>query len=183
MADRKVKTMSLSGNDYAKVADRLLEFRSDWPNSKIETHRVTNDDKTVEFVSYIWKDKTDLIELMKSGVTDPEILRASADSNGSAMGMVGVKTKDYEKLETIANGRALANIGYAGSGEIASFEEMNEFHKYQDEQKEEAIMIDLGLIANAATLDELKKLFLGSNFKNVKAIVEAKDKRKAELES
>ena len=48
--------------------------------------------------------------------------------SGHALGKVGGE-KAFEKLETIAVGRALAFAGYLASGEIASFEEMQEFDR------------------------------------------------------
>jgi len=182
MADNnKVKTMQLSGNDYAKVADRLLKFREDFSKSKIETSRINNDDGSVEFEAYIWKDKTDLIDLMKSGVTDKEVLRSSADANGSAKGEVGKKVKDFEKLETIAIGRALAVIGYAGSGDIASFEEMDEFNDYQNEKKAKAISEAIVSFSKAKSLDELRQAFMDSGMMQEPAIVAAKNTRKDEI--
>jgi hypothetical protein len=137
MADRKAQTMQLSGNDYAKVAERLKLFRSDHPKSKIETDHSYLDDKSVEFKAWIWKDKTEYIELVKGGVSDREILRSTADADGDAKGEVGVKQKDFEKLQTIALGRALAMMGYLASGEIASSEEMEEFEKFREQQNAE----------------------------------------------
>ena len=37
--------------------------------------------------------------------------------------------KSFEKLESIAVGRALAFAGFSADGEIASFEEMEEYEK------------------------------------------------------
>jgi hypothetical protein len=131
--DRKAKTMTLSGNEYAKVAERLRLFRNDFPHSKTETAYEVDVDKTVVFTVWIWKEKADLLELMKNGVTDKEILRSSADANGTSKskGEIGSKDKDFEKLETVALGRALGMLGYLASGEVASFEEQQEFEKFR----------------------------------------------------
>lgn len=181
MAERKAATMSLSGNSYAKVAERLKLFRTDWPNSKTETDHTYNEDGSVEFKAWVWKDKNTLFDLIKGGVTDKETLRATADADGDAKGEVGVKAKDFEKLQTIATGRALANLGYLASGEIASFEEMDEFNRYKEEQQAEAIKDAIQSFDNAKTLDELRDAFIASKLMNVPEVVAAKDRRKAEL--
>lgn len=183
MADKKLETVKLGGGaDYAKVATRLKEFRSEFGKSKIETVHVQLESGETESRSYIWKDKGELLELMKAGITDPEILRSSADANGSARKKLSDKDKDFEKLESISVGRGLAMLGYLSSGEIASFEEMQEFAEYKNERKFEAIQADIDTFTNAKTIDELAKAWKASDFKQEPSVVEAKDKRKAELE-
>lgn len=182
MAEKRASTMQLSGNDYAKVAERIKLFREDWKDGKIETDHVTNEDGSVEYSAWIWKDKSDLIELMKAGITDKETLRSSADADGNSKGEVGKKVKDFEKLQTIAIGRALANLGYLGSGDVASFEEMEEFAKYQKEQKAEEIRKAIETLQAAKTLDELKACFLSlGTMASNKEVFEAKETRKKEL--
>lgn len=174
----KAPTMSLKGNNYAKVSERLKLFREEYPNGKTETAYEVDVDGSIVFNVWIWKDKTDLIDLMKAGVTDKETLRSSADANGSAKGSVGGKDKDFEKLETVATGRGLAFLGYLASGEIASSEEMEEFLKDKQAKVDEA----LKTIKNAKTEDELKTVFLGlGKLKLNQDIIKAKDERKAQL--
>ena len=181
MADRKADTMKLSGNDYAKVAERLRLFRNDFPHSKTETAYEHEAEGSVVFTVWLWKEKTDLLDLMKSGVTDKVILRSSADSNGTSKGAVGVKQKDFEKLETIALGRALGMLGYLASGEIASFEEQQEFEAFRKQQQEEAVRDAIESLDSAKTIDELKKAFVATGMMQNPLVVAAKDKRKAEL--
>jgi hypothetical protein len=183
MADRKAATMQLSGNDYAKVAERLRLFRNDFPKSKTETSYEFEVDKTVIFTVWIWKEKADLLDLMKNGVTDKDILRSSADANGTAKskGEIGNKDKDFEKLETIALGRALGMLGYLASGEIASFEEQKEFEEFRKQQKAEATREAVESLENTKTIDELKKAFAATNMMENPIVVAAKDKRKSEL--
>lgn len=181
MADRRADTMKLSGNDYAKVAERMRLFRQDWPKGKSETEHTVQEDGSVVFKAWLWKDKDTLLDLMKNGVTDQTVLRASSDADGDAKGPVGVKVKDFEKLQTIAVGRALALLGYLGSGEIASFEEMAEFEAYRSEQKRKAVQDAIEDMEEAETLDALKIAFVSSGLMQEPDVVAAKDKRKAEL--
>jgi hypothetical protein len=143
------------------------------------------------FTVWLWKDKTDLIDLMKAGVTDRDILRSSADANGTAKsnGAIATNTragkvakeKDFEKLESIALGRALANLGYLASGEIASFEEMEAFEEFREHQRQEEVQGAVESLQAAKTMDELKKAFVATGMMENELVVAAKDKRKSEL--
>ena len=143
MADsRRAQTTKIGGGaDYAKVAERLKLFREDNSKGKQESAYEVDVDGTIVFTVWLWKDKKDLLDLMKAGITDKDALRSSADANGNAKSMnkivkEGSKSgeKEFEKLESIALGRALANLGYLASGEIASSEEMEAFEDYKEEQ-------------------------------------------------
>ena len=182
MPERQLKTTKIGSADYAKVSERLKQFRADRPDGKTEQLSIKHDDGTTEFVCYIWKDKKDLLDLMKAGVTDREVLRSSADANGHARGKVGEKDKDFEKLESIALGRALAMMGYLASGEIASFEEMENYYEDKEAERKQYVQEQIELFEAANTMDALKELWSQTS-KTEPAIVAAKDKRKAELEA
>lgn len=178
---RKIKTMQLQGNDYAKVAERLKLFREDWPNSKTETDNKKDSEGVMEFKAWLWKDKDQLIDLMKSGVTDIKVLRSSCDSDGNSSGLVKDK-KSYEKLQTIAIGRALANLGYLGSGDIASFEEMEEYYTYKDEQKVGAIKEAIAKITSAKTNDQLNEIIKSiGDMLNESEVIQAGKAKREEL--
>lgn len=182
MADKRAATVDIKGGiTYAKVAERLRIFREENPDGKHESAYEVDVDSTYVFTVWLWKDKRGLLELIKAGIIDKDALRASADANGNAKGAVGSKDKDFEKLESIALGRALANLGYLASGEIASSEEMEEFHSYRAEQKRVAIDAAIDNMQHTKTLDELKLAFVQSGFMQEADVVAAKDKRKAEL--
>lgn len=135
---KKVKTIDLKGNEYAKVADRIKEFREDCPNGLIETTPEIKENDVVMFRVRILKDKS-----------NPD----SAEATGHSIGKTGTQ-KAFEKLETIAVGRALSLLGYMASGEVASSEEMEEFleakeKKFKDFQDE---------VEAVKTVEELKKV-------------------------
>lgn len=192
--ERRAKTMQLSGNEYAKVAERLRLFRNDWPKSKQESAYEIDVDGTIVFTVWLWKDKNDLLDLMKAGVIDKDALRSSADANGNAKSSGAIvadpnasqatrvaKTKEFEKLESVALGRALAMLGYLASGEIASFEEMEEFEAFRKDQQAQAIQEAIESLNAAKTMDDLKKAFVATKMMEVPEVVAAKDKRKSEL--
>lgn len=172
--------MQLQGNDYAKVAERLRLFREECPNGKQESSYVETEQATI-FTVWLWKNKSDLLELMKTGIADKDTLRSSADSNGTAKGE-GKGKKDFEKLETIALGRALANLGYLASGEIASTEEMEDFMAYQENKKVEARMYALEQLNACTSLVELQETWktLGTAIQD-KEVLARKDELKLTL--
>lgn len=134
--DKKTGEWKTITIDYAKVADRLKEFRSDTTDSKISTIHKVMEDGTVVFKAYVWKDKAEFLDVLKA-TSDREVALLSADSEGTARSNDDGE-KSFEKLETIAVGRALALLGYAVSGAIASSEEMEAYEKYRSEKVEDA---------------------------------------------
>lgn len=144
--------------NYAKVVDRLNAFRSDYPRSKILTQSKTVDG-VITFKAFIWKDKDELLEVLKQGV-DKEVIYYTADSEGTAQKEVNKSEKNFEKLETIAVGRALALLGYSVSGEIASTEEMEEFEDYKAQKHQEDVDQAIELLNGAATIEDLRKVFI-----------------------
>lgn len=119
----KVQTINLKGNEYATVPQRLLEFRNKHPRSGVETKPEFQPDGTVVFAATITKDKS-----------DPNSASATGHSYGK-----NATEKAFEKLETVAVGRALALLGYLNNGQIATTEEMEEFENYQIEKIVEEI--------------------------------------------
>ena len=172
MPERQLDTIKLQGKAYAQVAERVKQFRTDFPNSKIITKTtISNDMEGQEFNAYIWRDRKDYI----SGDLD------SADSTGTAKGNLN-KEKDFEKLETIAVGRALALLGYLASGEIASFEEMTNYYAEKEAERKQYIEDQVELFDHAKTMEDLKQLWSQTN-KTEPEIMAAKDRRKAEFEA
>jgi hypothetical protein len=169
MQKRKVKTMVLSGNDYAKVNERIKAIRSDCPNALIET-TPTFGEGFLMFKARILKDKA-----------DPH----SAEAIGHSYKTVkeSEKEKFFEKQETISIGRALAFLGYAPDGEIASSEEMEEFLEYQEEQKETQLQEYKERIEECASLDDLKKVWatIPAEGGFQKALAELKESMKNKL--
>ena len=90
--------------------------------------------------------------------------------------------KDFEKLESIAVGRALAMLGYGADGEIATSEEMEEFHEYQATEREKAVMIAIEKLEECKTLTELQEVFIGlAELKTIQQVIDKKDELKTKL--
>lgn len=160
----KTATIDLKGKAYATVPARIKEFREQCPQGDIKTTPQILDDGQVMFTAYILRDKAN---------------EASASATGHSIGkMTGDKA--FEKLETIAIGRALAILGFMASGDIASGEEMEEFYEYRQQQHEEKIAELSEQIGATKNIDELKKLWVtigGVMQKELEPVKEAKKKQ------
>ncbi len=165
--DKKTGEYKSMTIEYAKVNDRLLEFRQDNPKGSIVTSFQLVTDRII-FKSHIVKDRGDA---------------TSAEATGHATGKDDGTEKVFEKLETIATGRALALLGYGAKGEIASSEEMEEFLEYQEEKRAEAIMEATERIGQCATLDELKEVWSALSGEMKTHALQAKEAKKKELEN
>lgn len=108
---KKLNTIKLKDKDYATVPTRIKEFREQCPNGVIETSSKSTNDNEKEFIATIFKDGNN---------------RNVGSATGHSFGALK-EVKAFEKLETIAIGRALANLGFMASGEVASSEEMENF--------------------------------------------------------
>lgn len=157
---KKAPTMSLQGKDYAKVADRMRLFREDNAKATVETSFQQLQDGQMVLRAIITKDD-------------------GASSTGQAMGKLS-GAKAFEKLESIAVGRALAFLGYMASGEIASSEEMEEFIEYQNSKKEDAEV----LLRQCENFEDLKKTFLslGRGLMADNDLIDLKDELKTKLQ-
>jgi hypothetical protein len=158
----KVKTIDLKGKEYAQVKDRIKAFREATTNGAIETS-VTLDGGNALIKATVIHDLSD---------------EHSKRATGTAYGTIKSGDKSFEKLETIAVGRALAYMGYLADGAIASSEEMEEFEEYKGNKIDEAVV----RLEECSDLDELKRIFtaLGGLMGEPK-IVEAKERMKKQL--
>ncbi|MFN3658156.1 MAG: hypothetical protein ACK4UO_12945 [Pseudolabrys sp.] len=159
--------MDLKGKAYAQVKDRLQQFWKENPRGSVKTTPDFLPDGRVRFSAHIIKDKKE---------------PASADATGHSFGKTGQKEKDFEKLETIAVGRALALLGYASDGEIASSEEMEEFHQHQEEKHIEAVLAATEKLTNAKSLSDLQKIWAALPGEMKKELEATKNKLKTRYE-
>lgn len=164
---KKVGTIDLKGKAYAQVSDRIKAFREDCPRGSITIFppEIREDGMIIVGVRVL-KDKANEAE--------------SGEATQYAMGEVG-KEKIFEKLQTVATGRALAMLGYMMSGEIASSEEMDEFNEYKEDKLREARAETIFNLESAKTLHELKEIFVKSNMMFDEEVIAAKNKMKEKL--
>lgn len=182
---KTVKTVAIKGNvQYAKVATRIVEFRASNPRGKIHTEHELVGEDTFEFRAYVWKDSTELIKMLANGI-GIDTAKFSCDANGSATAKVTKVEQDkgFEKQETIAVGRALAMLGYATDGNVASDEEMEEFKNFKKNKAAEAIQTACKALETAKTIDELRTIFakLEMTVRSSEEVVATKDRLKKQL--
>ena len=99
-------------DEYEPVEERLARFWMDHPEGRLATHIHERTDRSVIMVAQIWR-KMD----------DPEQPWAT----GYAAETLAALEKPIEVCETSAIGRALANAGYAKTGQRMSAEEARSF--------------------------------------------------------
>ena len=157
--DKKTNEVKKICIDYAKVTDRLEAFRANHPNSKILTS-YKNENNKVVFKAFLWRDKTEVIQSLTNGISK-ELIYLTADAEATAQKTI-TSDKDFEKLETMAIGRALSNLGYSSTGNIAE-STINELDKYKDELYRDSVDIAIDRLQNCKTLDELKANYQALN--------------------
>jgi len=161
---KKVETIKVSGGaDYAKVPARLKKFHELYKNGKIETEY----------------NLTEAMICFKTKIT-PDTENPERFFTGHSLGKLE-KAKAFEKLETISVGRALAFLGLLADGDIASYEEMQEYRK--DNEDKVDITIAKTLLEGSKTPEELQENWnaLKATERNEKEIKGLKDKLKSEL--
>lgn len=103
--------MSFLPDDYEPVEDRIREFYTDHPQGRITTTMLERGQMEVVFRAQVFRELD----------VDPH-----PAATGHAHGFLG-QAKDLEKTETVAIGRALANLNYAKQGRRMSREEAQAF--------------------------------------------------------
>ena len=109
----KLKTIDLKGKEYVQANTRVEHFNKEYKNGRIKTE-VNFSGNTVWF----------------KAVVTPDIENKDRFFVGHSFGELG-KEKAFEKLETVAVGRALAFMGIGIVESIASSDEMANFNNNQ----------------------------------------------------
>ena len=157
--DKKTNEVKKICIDYAKVTDRLEAFRTNHPNSKILTS-YKNENNKVVFKAFLWRDKTEVIQSLANGISK-DLIYLTADAEATAQKTI-TSDKDFEKLETMAIGRALSNLGYSSTGKIAE-SMVSELDQYKDELYQDSVDSAIDRLQNCKTLDELKANYQALN--------------------
>lgn len=140
---KKLDTIDLKGRAYATVPTRIKEFREVCPNGLIETKPEFLADGQVVFTTRILKDKSN---------------PSSGEGTGHALGKMKGE-KDFEKLETISIGRALAILGFMASGDVASFEEMEDFLSEKETKRQLKIQEIIEAVDLIIDIDRLREFY------------------------
>lgn len=192
--NKRVATKRMGNFDMASAGDRILAFWEKNPKGKIFTDKDGKDgDGLKVFTSYIWKDNATWLEALKNmpaSVTKEVaeyILLMSADTNAPAKQPEGKEgKKDFEKLDTVSVGRALAKLGYLKDGQIASDEELEDrqyYKEYMEERVEKESDTAILMMSECKDLNALQTVWasIPGNIKVVKRVAEKKEEYKNEL--
>lgn len=157
----KLDTIKYQGNDYATVPVRLKEFRQKHPRAGLTSTPTFGEDGSLTFKVEIIADRSDEYS-------------ATATGHAHYTAKEMANRKAFEKLETVATGRALSMLGYLNNGQVASTEEMLEFESYKLEKYESEI-------AGATSVEDLMAVFQKMNAEEKKTFTEALSEKKKEL--
>ena len=124
----EIKTTNIKGKDYAEVNQRIKAFRMLYPNGSIQTNIESLENGVV---------------VMKAVVKDEEgsVLGTGYAYEKESSSFIN-KTSYIENCETSAVGRALGMLGIGIDTSVASYEEVSNAIKQQEEQKIEKTCID-----------------------------------------
>jgi len=162
---KKIKTISLSGKQYAQVSERLRAIHEDYKDFDVKTKFQVTEGGAVAFTATI--------------IIRDKVKENPVSYTGHSYGKAGA-SKAFEKLETIAVGRALAFAGYHADGEIASADEMQDHVADIDQE----VLADAVMqVMDAKSVPELEAVYKSftKEVKQSKDIIEAGKKRKKEL--
>ena len=146
--------------DYDTVESRIKKFWEQFPDGRIHTQIIHNDDTRFIVQAYVFTDRNDM-RAVTSGMAEETI--------GSSM---VTKTSALEVCETSAIGRALANFIFSGN-KRPSREEMEKVERYDSKVAKPELVkaspeqIDLAKTAleqvdEIADMEELKNFYKGA---------------------
>lgn len=122
MRERKKDSLE----DYVPVHERVKLFRKEWPEGVIVTERTDVSEDVVAFKAKVYRTLGEVEVLAPVGL---------AASTGHSEVEVSDE-KAVEKGETVAIGRALANLGYEIEKGIASAEEMEDVEEEEESPRQ-----------------------------------------------
>lgn len=113
----KLPTINLKGKEYVQVKERVIYFNENHPNGAIKTKIIESSGGVVTFKATIY----------------PDIATKDRFFTGHSFGTLK-EVKAFEKLESVAVGRALALMGIGIIESIASADEMVRFEQKEVER-------------------------------------------------
>lgn len=119
--NQKLKTTDIKGKDYIEVNERIKAFRMLFPNGRILTTMIQNENGICVFRAEIFDEEG---KVLSSG-------HAYEKENSTFIN----KTSYIENCETSAVGRALGMLGIGIDTSVASFEEVANAIQQQEEDK------------------------------------------------
>ena len=122
-ANAAIKTVNISGKQYAEVKERIKAFRMLWPDGYIKTHVELIDEDTCMATAEVGQSYPDGDRIFGTG-TAMEVRTASRINQVSFV----------ENAETSAVGRALGLLGLGINAAVASAEEVRAVERATERQ-------------------------------------------------
>ena len=132
-ANAEIKTLPLGKKEYAEVAERVKAFRKLYPEGRILTEIVKNEDGVIIMRAMV---STEECKMLATGYAQEK--EGTSNIN---------RFSALENCETSAVGRALGFLGLTGGGSIASYEEVSNAKLKQEGNKLATSTEKAGLIA------------------------------------
>lgn len=127
-ANSTINTVDVKGKNYAEVNQRIKAFRMVYPNGAIVTELLSNENGMCIF---------------KATVLDDERLPLGTGTAYEKEGSTFInKTSYIENCETSAVGRALGMCGFGIDTSVASYEEVSNAIKNQEQTKQRDKRLD-----------------------------------------
>ena len=154
-ANESIITTDIKGKDYAEVNQRIKAFRMVYPQGRITTTMLSNENKMCVFYAQVgyWADNGEFKELGTGTAYEKE------DSSFIN------KTSYIENCETSAVGRALGMAGFGIDTSVASYEEVANAIKNQSEPKATDKQIDM--IESLYSDEEMESICKKVNIENI----------------
>ena len=127
-ANSEIKKTDIKGKEYAGVSERVIAFRKVYPNGRIETERIENDEESVTMIAKVFNDEDKLI--------------ATGHASEVKKGLVN-SVSMLENCETSAIGRALGFCGFGVDNGIASEQEIEKVEEHKLDNKKIEIYKDM----------------------------------------
>jgi len=126
-------------NEYATVADRIALFYDRYPEGRILTELVSRENNEIMFKALVYRSPAE---------TEPSATGWASERQG--VGEIN-QVACLENTETSAVGRALANLGFTGSKNRASYEEMIKANRARHRVVRERFNVTSGAQGKAST--------------------------------
>lgn len=120
-ANATIKTTDIKGKQYAEVPQRIKAFRMVYPEGTIKTELLSNEDGVCIFKAY---------------AMDGDLILGTSTAYEKESSSFINKTSYIENCETSAVGRALGMAGFGIDVSVASYEEVSNAIKQQDDSAE-----------------------------------------------
>ena len=169
LANSEIRTTNIKGKEYAEVNQRIKAFRMVYPEGCIRTEMLRCEDGMCIFRAEVYEM---YLEDLEGNTKYFQLLGTGTAYEYESSSYIN-KTSYIENCETSAVGRALGMCGFGIDTSVASYEEVANAIKQQEQMQEKMISMEeadelLALMASVKSKDGKSlnvKQYLKGNFK------------------